>query len=208
MWVVLDLTLLCHLFAGPVINEVMADPAGPETGEGSPGDRNEFVELFNPTGEAVDLTGATLVDRNEADRLVPLDGSSAMIVGPGAYALVLDREHFEEGSHDPQPYDIPEGTLLLTTEDQDIGGYGLSSMDWLVLLSSSGDTLDTYGTPGDSLDGLPPPLEDGVSIERRDPGRGDEAWNWRSCRFGHTAGRQNSVSMPVDLANVSRIFCR
>jgi hypothetical protein len=200
MGAVWGITLFFHLLAGPVINEVMADPAGPEAGEGSPGDRNEYVELFNPTADAVDLAGATLVDRNESDPLIAFPGSSGTVLGPGAYALILDPEYLDPGGHDPTPYDIPEGILLLTTEDQDIGGYGLSRKDWLVLLDRSGDTLDTYGTPGDSLDDLPPPPEDGISVERRDPSGGDEEGNWRLSRFGCTPGGQNSLSMPVNLA--------
>ena len=30
-----------------VLNEVMANPSGRETGTGAPGRRNEFVEIFN-----------------------------------------------------------------------------------------------------------------------------------------------------------------
>ncbi len=190
----------CHLVSAPVINEIMADPAGPETGEGSPGDRNEYVELFNPGPRPVSLEGFALSDRNEIDVLVPFQGSTQPVLGPGAYALILDSEYFDEGGSDPQPYDIPEATLLLTTEDRDIGGYGLSSRDWLILLDPSGDTVDTYGTPWDSLDALPPEAEDGVSIERRVAEGGDEAGNWRKSRFRCTPGRQNSVSMPVNLA--------
>jgi hypothetical protein len=199
MGLALGLLFLFSLSGRVVINEVMADPEGPESGEGSPGDRNEFVELYNQGGVPVDLSGARLTDRNETDSLIRLRGSGPPVLEPGGFALILDPEYFEPGSHRPEPYDFPETTLLLTTRDLDIGGYGLSSKDWLVLLDAHGEVRDTYGTPDDSLDGIPPPTEDGVSVERRDAGSGDREGNWRLSRFGCTPGRPNSVSFPVDL---------
>ena len=52
-----------------VINEVMANVKGKESGGGSPGDRNEFVELFSLSLDTVDVGGWFLDDGDARDVL-------------------------------------------------------------------------------------------------------------------------------------------
>ncbi len=195
-----------------VVNEVMANPAG-VSGAHQPEDRNEFVELYNPGAEAVDLLGWTIDDLDAADRLVAwLDSSllaahPTLLLGttwlaPGGYAVVLDPEYTDPeptGGH-VRPYRFGSGALVLTVGNTTIGN-GLATTDPVVLASPYGDT-STYGTPGNDEDSLPCNPGDGLSWERVDPAGPDTAGNWAVCRdsAGSTPGMANSITSRPDLA--------
>jgi hypothetical protein len=50
------LVLLFLLIDSPIIiTEVMSNVKGSESGAGSPGDRNEFVEIYNLSADTIDL---------------------------------------------------------------------------------------------------------------------------------------------------------
>ncbi len=192
--------ILAVIISLPVINEVMANPAGPETGSGAPGDRNEFVEIYNPSDEPIDLADYFIADRMETDEIVPFPDSNIVelypgvvvstVIPPGGYGVILDREYLFEGNGQyPHPYSLPSGTVVMSTGDTDIGGNGISNSDSLWLIDAgSGDVVDVYPAPVD------PP--DGVSVERRTPDEG----GWLLSREGCTPGRKNSVSVLVDIA--------
>ncbi len=188
----------------PIINEVMANPMGTESGSGSPGDRNEFVEIYNLSDSPVDMANYFLADRMETDEIVPFPDSSitelypgtvvSTVIPPGGYGLILDREYMEEGNGQyPQPYEIPSGAVLMSTGDTDIGN-GLSNSDSLWLIGPGGVVVDIYPAP------VRPP--DGVSVERREP----ENDIWMLSRSGCTPGYRNSVYVLIDLAVVPQSF--
>lgn len=193
--------LVVFIWGHPIINEVMSNPLGPESGSGSPGDRNEYVEIFNPADTSIDLSGYFIADRVEKDSLIPFPDSSILsiypelIIGtrlqPGGYALILDPEYTDPCTLYTHPYDISSGTVVLSVYDSDIGN-GLSSADFLFLIAPTGDTLD-FDTSA-----LSPP--DGISRERRDPEYPGVPSNWRLSRWGLTPGSINSWSLLVDLA--------
>ena len=202
-----EVLVLLLLFSHPIINEVMANPRGPEA---TSGDKNEFVEIYNPDSVAASLLNFLISDGDEIDTLTLFPDSSILSLYPGVildsyeipphgYALILDREYMDS-SDVSQPYSIPAGTIILTTNDNDIGN-GLSNNDPLYLISPSWDTLDTYGTPANPQDSIPINPPDGISVERIDPFSPDIESNWGLSRntTGSTPGRRNSLTVWYDL---------
>ncbi len=201
--------VLSALFA-VVLTEVGANPPGPESGAGSPGDRYEFVELWNPGPDTENLAGLVLDDGDEADTLVAWQDSAllgrfpglrigTLHLAPGGYAVVLDPEIVD--SLEGVPFDLPEGTLILRPQDTELGN-GLANTDPVGLRDASG-WLSTYGLGPAWADTalLNPP--DGVSVERRDPLGPDDPQNFRLCRWQATPGRRNSWSLDHDLGFVA-----
>jgi len=199
-----------------VINEVMANVKGTESGAGSPGDRNEFVELYNPSLDTVDVNGWFLDDGDERDVLgawtdTSLNDPDAVMnttrIPPGAFAVILDPDYTETGeSPEDQPYDFPPKTILLTVGDTTLGD-GLTTQDPLFLFNRYSFLLDTYGTPSDTTDTIPFDPGDGISMERIDPFRPDEVSNWHPSNdpSGSTPGRENSKKIEVILPLVVRL---
>jgi len=188
-----------------IINEVMYNPYGPESGTDSPGDRNEYIELYNETDDTICIDGYFILDNMEKDSIVPFPDpyiydfcDSCRItrfIPPHSYAVILDRDYLHQGEYFA-PYKFGKNTVLLSTYDTDIGN-GLSQTDNLFLLYRN-DTVDTYGTPY-TEDSLPLSTPDGVSVERLNPFYPDIADNWAlsdSC----TPGYRNSVSFERNIS--------
>jgi hypothetical protein len=66
-----------------ILNEVLHNPLGPESGAGSAGDCREFVELTNTCDTAVSLVGLTLTDNVERDTLLPWQDTALAGMHPG-----------------------------------------------------------------------------------------------------------------------------
>lgn len=196
---------------GIIINEVMANVAGPESGSGSPGDRNEFIEIHNLSSDTIDVGGWKFTDGDAPDVIEawdpatqgPLADPDAVTgvtrIPPGGYAVILDQEYNDpgDGTHQ-QPYDFPTNTIILTTRDTSLGN-GLSTNDPIILYLSDGLTMvDTYGTPGDVSDDIPFNPGDGFSVEKVNPTLGDKSGNWVKSTdpSGCTPGRRNSITPP------------
>lgn len=200
-----------------VINEVMANVKGKDSGIGTPGDRNEFVELLNVTVDTVDVDGWFLDDGDARDVLEAWTDSligdpDVMInttrIPPGAYAVILDPEYTDIGdSTENQPYDFPPNTIILTVGNTTLGN-GLSTTDPLFLFDLNTLLMDTYGTPSDTTDSIPFDPGDGISMERIDPELPDSVSNWRPSvdSTGSTPGRENSKEIVVNLSPVVQLF--
>lgn len=205
------LTFVLFAASRVIITEVMSNPAG-SSGAHEPEDRNEFIELYNPGSDPVDLYGWTIDDGDRPDGLTAWNDSSILVrapeviinstwLAPGGYAVVLDSEYTDplaQGGH-VEPYRFSPGTLVLSTPNTTLGD-GLAVNDPLVLSSRYGDT-STFGTP-EVPDGFPDNPGDGWSWERIRADRPDTVSNWAVCRdsAGCTPGRASSVALLVDLA--------
>lgn len=202
-----EVILIFIILSHPIINEVMSNPRGRES---SSGDKNEFVEIYNPDSVSINLTRLMLSDGDEIDTVVPFVDSSILNLYPGVviscdsippqgYGIVIDREYLDS-SDVPQPYSFPEGAVLFTTQDNDIGN-GLSNNDPIYLINFDWDTLDIYGTPSNPMDSLPINPPDGVSVERINPYLPDQDDNWglSTDSTGSTPGRRNSLTIWFDL---------
>jgi hypothetical protein len=127
-----------------VLNEVMANPLGPEP-------QQEWVEIVNDGLVAADLSGYLLGD---------LAGETALPAGvlpPGAYALVVNEAFVEDDEIDPEP---APGTLLLRVEK--LGTNGLNNAGEPIKLR------DPDGVVISKLPALPKPKA-GWSLARLTP---------------------------------------
>ncbi|WP_437649190.1 lamin tail domain-containing protein [Sorangium sp. So ce362] len=115
-----------------IINEVLANPVGPEPGQ-------EWVELYNDGGVPADLTGYVLADVGGETELPSIS------LEPGAYALVVNEGFVSDDELDPP---APPDTLLLRVPR--LGSHGLSnSGEPLKLMDGGGAVLSrSPATPG------------------------------------------------------------
>jgi hypothetical protein len=202
--------LLVFVDSPIVITEVMSNVQGSET---TCGDRNEFVELYNPTSDTIDLAPYHINDFDSDDEICAWDNDSilltypnvrigSMVLYPNSYALILDREYTRPDTiGNPQPYAIPDSTLILTTDDTSIGN-GIANNDPIIVYSVADACTTFFGTPHDTLDDFPSDPGDGISWERIDPETGDYSYNWYPCQdpAGCTPGKENAATAAYDLA--------
>ena len=198
-----------------LITEVMSNVRGSDSGPGSPGDRNEYVEIYNQSSDTVDLSAYFIYDFDAPpDNICPWTDDSILIkypavrthstmISPYTYALILDREYCMADTVGGywQPYAIPDSVLILTTDETTIGD-GLAANDPLLLFSDVEACTSSFGTPYDTFDYFPSDPGDGISWERIDLALPDSASNWHPSldTSGCTPGRANSVSNAFDLA--------
>jgi hypothetical protein len=208
----LELVLLAAAGQVPAITEVMANPLVEDSGE--------YVEIFNPGPEACILTGFSLTDGDALDQLAPWEETlygafpaTGVVLGsdtlpPGGVALV-----FELGYPSWGGYQIPAGTVILTTADASICNGLAAATDPLTLFDGSGTAdscaISTYGTPlpsdtwsgrdDDGLDGIPFDPGDGFSVERIFASGPDLEYNWAASPEGGTPG---VVPQPSDSLDV------
>jgi hypothetical protein len=203
-----------------VINEVMANPRGPDSRARSPEDRNEFIELVNLSGDTIDLQGWRLTDGDDLDTLCawtdtliraryPHVRIQTTLLLPHGFALALDPEYTDPAPESGfvQPYRLPDRVLLLRPGNTTLGN-GLAVTDAVSLWSMESTEVSCFGTPGDAGDSVPRDPGDGVSLERVAPAAVDSDTTWHQCRdsSGCTPGRPNSI---CGLANLScrRLLC-
>lgn len=132
-----------------VINEVLANPLGPEPAQ-------EWVELENDGADPVDVAGFVLSDSG-GDAVLPPG-----VLEPGAFALVVGSGFEPFDGQDPPP---APGTVLLRVAR--VGSAGLSN---------SGETLRLTSATGQVLSRFPAVAapRPGVSAVRRSPSSPDE----------------------------------
>src|SRR4030042_1566597 len=159
-----------------LITEAMSNVRGSEQ---TCGDRNEYVEIYNNSPDTIDLSSYFITGFDVIpDELHTWENESILvkypnvrihstILYPYSYALILDREYVSSdtsGGHG-QLYDVPDSTLIMTTDDTTIGD-GLANSDPLLLFSEMQACTTSFGTPFDSLDCFPSDPGDGISWER------------------------------------------
>ncbi len=177
-------TALFHLSAAVaphavVINEIMYDPL--------PG-RAEYVELFNRSGETVNLRGWRLTDREDDSSGGKL-GTGDILLNSGGYLLCSP-----DTTMTSDYPGIPEGVRVIGG----LRGFTLNNTgDRIILFDEIGETIDRvdyvpeWHTP--ALD-----VAQGRSLERIEsltPGTG--TWNWGTSAgsSGGTPGSRNSLTM-------------
>jgi hypothetical protein len=127
-----------------VINEVLADPLGPEP-------QNEWVELYNDGVGSVNLEGWTLEDEGGAVELPNIQ------LAPFGYALLVNDTYERSAELDV----VPDEDVFLVRLPS-LGKSGLSNQGETLRL------LDNSGMVVSSFPGSPKPVA-GVSVARREP---------------------------------------
>lgn len=137
-----------------VINEVLNYVDNPE--QGHEGD-NEWVEVYNPTENPVDISNWEICDASTCD-VIPV---SPPIPGKG-FALITP----EDSTWEKWP-DIPVGTVLIVL-DSNIGSSLSNSGDRVVLRDASSTVVDamSYGSDASILNPSVPKAFKGDSLAR------------------------------------------
>lgn len=115
-----------------IINEIMYDP-----------DLNdnyyEWIELFNPTNQSINISGWKILDDNTQDYLEGdyINGNGSTIIYPKGYAIITDH-----GTKIYDKYDVPFQTTRLFVDDSSIGNGLGNSGDKIELLNVTNSTKD------------------------------------------------------------------
>ena len=119
-----------------LINEVMYHPAENEN-------TNEWIELYNPTSEPLDVSGWMIADEKETDTLqADTDhGDGTTSIPPGGYAIITDK-----GTTIYETYTVAENAIRLSVDDSTLCGYGLNNQKEKIIL------IDPIGTPIDAIE--------------------------------------------------------
>jgi len=148
-----------------VINEVMANPRGPEPAQ-------EWVELYNDGATSVSLEGYALEDAQGTTTL------PAVELAPGAFALVVSRAYTPDAALDA----VPALAAALVTVDT-------------LALANDGERLTLRDALGSAVSVFPAlKSKNGISIARRRPDADDadlSAFVPSSAAAGSTPGAPN-----------------
>jgi len=130
----LSLILFSQLvYANIIINEVMADPLYDES-------LNEYIELYNPTEDPIDISEWIIGDTNDNDTIEGgLYQGNGTIINPNSYALITD-----SNTRVYNNFKVLYNTTKLYVDDEAIGNG----------LSNSGDIISLYNKNGNLIDNL------------------------------------------------------
>ena len=118
--------------ANVLLNEVMYNP---ETSE----NYNEWIELYNPTNETINVSGWILSD-NYAEDIIQGNydnGNGSTIIPPFSYAIITDH-----GTEVYENYNISNNTIKLYVDDKSIGNGLGNSGDKIILKNNQNVTID------------------------------------------------------------------
>ncbi len=132
-----------------VINEVMYNPE-------QNNNYNEWIELYNPTNNSINVSGWSIID-NYAEDFLEGDqhhGNGTTIIPPYSYAIIADH-----GTKIYENFSISASAIRLYIDDSSIGNGLGNGKDKLILKNRAGnftdavewgyDYLDVPGTPTD-----------------------------------------------------------
>lgn len=128
-----------------VLNEVFANPIGPEPAQ-------EWVEIVNDGAVPAELDGYVLGDIG-GETVLP-----AATLLPGSFALIVNEGFVEDDDYDPAP---APSTLMLRVPK--LGQAGLANGGEPLMLRDAAGTVVSRFPAG-------PKLKAGMSVSRRDPG--------------------------------------
>jgi phosphatidylserine/phosphatidylglycerophosphate/cardiolipin synthase-like enzyme len=142
-----------------LINEVMYDPELNDN-------YYEWIELYNPTNQSINVTSWTIADNFAKDYLGgDFDhGNGTTIIPPNGYAIIADH-----GTKIYDTFSIPNNAIRLYVDDASIGNGLGNNGDKLILKNNTGETMDAVewiinytDVPGMPAD----PVEEGCSLSR------------------------------------------
>ena len=118
--------------ANPLINEVMYDPDISDN-------YYEWIELFNPSNESINLSGWTIIDNSESESIEGdfEHGNGTTTIPPQGYAIITDH-----GTKLYENFSISNDTIKLYVDDSSIGNSLGNSGDKLILKNETGEIID------------------------------------------------------------------
>ncbi len=170
-----------------LINEVMFRPIDNEN-------TNEWIELYNPTSDLINVDGWMIGDEKETDTIQAdeVHGDGTTIIPSGGYAIVTDK-----GTTLYESIIIPDDAIRLSVDDSTLCGYGLNNnMEKILLFDSTGICIDAveWGQEYDDVPGSPASVvAKGNSLARKpDIDTDDSSVDFVECS-SPTPGGQNLV---------------
>lgn len=158
-----------------VITEVMANPLNEATGE--------YVEIWNPTAQSVDLAGLVLTDGDQVDTLTAFDGGSTVLAG-GAYAVIVDQGYADD-------YGLDSSVLVVSSGDANLGN-SLSTSDPVRLFDADGTSvIDAFLWPFNPGNGTSAEKVDAANLSALDAA---DNWTASTCASGGSPGAENCAS--------------
>jgi hypothetical protein len=143
-----------------LINEIMYHPAENEN-------TNEWIEVYNPTLEHVDVAGWLIADEKETD-IIQADtdhGDGTTSIPPGGYAIITDK-----GTTIYETYAVDQNAVRLSVDDSTLCGYGLNNQkEKIILMNQDGIVIDAieWGDDYDDIPGSPhATIAEGHSLTR------------------------------------------
>ena len=141
------------------INEVLYNPTQDEN-------YNEWIELYNPTDQPIDISGWSITDNSAQDFLEAdtQNGDGTTIILAYGYAIIAD-----QGTRIYENFSIPDSAIKLCVDDASIGNGLGNSEDKLILKNNAGEIIDSIEWGEDYLDipGSPTPsVNEGHSLCR------------------------------------------
>jgi phosphatidylserine/phosphatidylglycerophosphate/cardiolipin synthase-like enzyme len=142
-----------------LINEVMNNPRTSDN-------YNEWIELYNPTNQNINLSN-WLIEDNSAEDFLEGDfenGNGTTIIPPKGYAIIAD-----VGTKVYENYSIPPNAIRLIVDDKSIGNGLGNSKDMLILKNKTGFEIDSieWGYDYLKVPGIPSNVvEEGCSLSR------------------------------------------
>jgi len=109
--------------ANLIINEVMYNPKSSDN-------YNEWIELYNPTNQSVNVSDWSIIDNFGEDFLeVDFDhGNGTLTIPPFGYAIITDH-----GTKAYENYTVANNTVCLYIDDKSIGNGLGNSGDKIIL---------------------------------------------------------------------------
>ncbi|MBU2993069.1 Hint domain-containing protein [Octadecabacter sp. 1_MG-2023] len=134
------------LLSGIVISEIFVDPNGAQNfdtdGNGTAAATDEYIEIYNASGSAIDISGLELWDAGAGNWFTFPDGT---ILTAGGHAMVLTGVQsggsLPTGGADDLFFDAGRGTALINNGGDNVTLFDPSS-DEFVQATFNGDTLD------------------------------------------------------------------
>jgi len=147
---------------------------------------NEFIEIYNLSDIAIDLTGYQIKYYTAGnDQIISTGGG--LILNPHTFAVIFENDYdLINGIYNNI---VPPVALVLKISDNSFGSTGManSSDRTLVLFNNLGDTVDTYTYSANN--------SNGYSDEKIHLTKDNSTANWtNSTSLNGTPGKENSFS--------------
>ncbi len=130
-----------------IINEVMYNPTQDDN-------YNEWIELYNPTNQSINISDWSITDNNAEDFLEgDIDnGNGKTTIPPNGYAIIADHE-----TKIYENFSIPNTAIRIYVDDLSIGNGLGNSEDRLILKDKMGNIVDSieWGYDYPDIPGMP-----------------------------------------------------